>query len=210
MLLRRAAFRAGGRAPQRRGCVTGMPSREELLRLSTKDLKKLALKRQLQTSDCTEKAHIVDKILGEPAAKLETKTTTQTPFQTAAKMFSWREILVIAALLGYASYRMYTSSESSEVRDLRKLAAAGDSSACIALAKKLYAGEGTAAKPAEAFEIIRRAADAGDAWAQTEVGGMYCRGEGTVQNYPTGYKYFLLAAQQNNQNAMYNLAKLCE
>jgi hypothetical protein len=58
----------------------------------------------------------------------------------------------------------------------------------------------------EDFERVRGWADKGKAWAQVELGNAYKSGQGVEQSYEKAIEYYALALQQDDPNAMYNLA----
>ena len=194
-----------------RHATTGLPTREELHRLSVKELKKLALRRQMTTDDCVEKAQIIDKILGE-----EVKMGKDMPTRGKGGVLSTVEMRVAAVVCVVLAWYIWGKVKRSlfdppHIRELRALVAEGDIPAHVTLAKALYAGEGgIEVDYAESFRLLRIGADAGNADAQCELGGLYCRGEGTEQDHALGYTLFLISAQQGNTNAMYNVAKLLE
>ena len=55
------------------------------------------------------------------------------------------------------------------------------------------------------FETIRKAAEQGQADAQTNLGVMYYNGEGVVKNAQEAVKWWLKAAEQGNAEAQYYL-----
>jgi len=54
----------------------------------------------------------------------------------------------------------------------------------------------------------RRRADAGDANAQLNMGGLYFKGQDVAQDYAEAAKWFLLAAQQGQAQAQFNLGMM--
>jgi TPR repeat protein len=63
---------------------------------------------------------------------------------------------------------------------------------------------------AQAMKWCRKAADQGDAAAQTEVGTLYELGQGVTRDYKNALKWYLKAAIQDNPDAQYHLAQLYE
>ena len=61
-----------------------------------------------------------------------------------------------------------------------------------------------------AVEYFRRAADAGHAWAQYNLGHMYLDGRGIAQNPTAAFCYYLKAAEQRHERAMNLLGRCCE
>ena len=165
----------------------------------------------MSTHDCVEKAQIIDKILGTEA--VPTKTATRGK----GGLLSTTEYRVAAAvallLLFYAGKVAYKKWESAEVRELRTKVKGGDIEAMCALSQKLYTGDGALVDVDAAFQLLKQAAKGGNPWAMTELGAMYCRGEGTPNNeklYAPAYELFLKAAMAGHRNAMYNLAEVLE
>ena len=71
-------------------------------------------------------------------------------------------------------------------------------------------GWGTDADPAAAVDYFRRAADAGHAWAQYNLGHMYLDGRGIAQNPTAAFYYYFQAAEQRHERAMNLLGRCCE
>jgi TPR repeat protein len=71
-------------------------------------------------------------------------------------------------------------------------------------------GQGLDLDYAEAVKWYRKAADQGDAWAQTNLGAMYANGQGVSQDYTEALRWYRKAAEQgfaraqNNLGVMYN------
>ena len=198
------------RIASKRWC-TGAPTREQLLRLSIKDLTTLAKKKRLSTSDCIEKSHIIDKILGQDG-KLQGGTNEVREYKEIG-FFTKNEKQMLSVLSGllltYVIYRIWKMMEDDEVTKLRKATENGDLIAKKELAKRLSSGDGTHSDSETAFKLLLELADEQkDPWAQCEVGGMYCRGHGVEANIPNCFEYMLLSAKQGNVNAMYNVADL--
>jgi TPR repeat protein len=63
---------------------------------------------------------------------------------------------------------------------------------------------------AEAVKECRRAAEQGDAAAQSNLGLMYDEGRGAAQDYTEALKWYRRAAEQNNATAQYNLGAMYE
>ena len=61
---------------------------------------------------------------------------------------------------------------------------------------------------AEAVKWYRRAAEEGDANAQTKLGLMYDKGDGVPQDFAEAVKWYRRAAEQGNAEAQYNLARM--
>ena len=55
-------------------------------------------------------------------------------------------------------------------------------------------GEGLQQDYTEAIKWLRKAADQGDVWAQSEIGEMFAKGEGVTQNTITAYMWFEIAS----------------
>ena len=55
------------------------------------------------------------------------------------------------------------------------------------------------------LKITRPLATKGEAWAQSNLGGMYVNGQGVLQDYAEAVKWFKLAAAQGSEMAQYNL-----
>jgi len=62
----------------------------------------------------------------------------------------------------------------------------------------------------EGFELARGWADKGKAWAQAQLGARYSFGKGVEQSYDKAIEYYTLAIQQDDPNAMFDLAVLYE
>ena len=63
---------------------------------------------------------------------------------------------------------------------------------------------------AEAVKECRRAAEQGDAAAQSNLGLMYDEGRGVAQDYTEALKWYRRAADQGNATAQYNLGAMYE
>ena len=62
--------------------------------------------------------------------------------------------------------------------------------------------------PAAAPSALRARAEAGDANAQLNMGGMYFTGKGVTQDYAESARWFLLAARQGHAQAQFNLGMM--
>ena len=62
----------------------------------------------------------------------------------------------------------------------------------------------------EHFELVRRWADKGKAWAQASLGNAYRVGQGVGQSDEQAIRYLTLALQQNDSNAMFGLGSIWE
>jgi TPR repeat protein len=71
-------------------------------------------------------------------------------------------------------------------------------------------GWGVAADPAAAARWYRRAAAAGHAWAQYNLGHLYLDGRGVAQDFDAAFKYYHRAAQQRHERAMNLVGRCCE
>jgi TPR repeat protein len=71
-------------------------------------------------------------------------------------------------------------------------------------------GWGTVEDPGEAVEYFQRAADAGHAWAQYNLGHMYLDGRGVGQDLARAFDYYLEAAEQRHERAMNLVGRCCE
>jgi uncharacterized protein len=60
----------------------------------------------------------------------------------------------------------------------------------------------------EHFELERGWADKGKAWAQAQLGNLYKFGKGVEQSYEKAIEYLTLALQQDDPNAMFDLATM--
>ena len=60
----------------------------------------------------------------------------------------------------------------------------------------------------EQFEVVLGWADKGKAWAQASLGDKYFFGKGVDQSYEKAIEYYTLAIQQNDSNAMFDLANM--
>ena len=66
-------------------------------------------------------------------------------------------------------------------------------------------GRGVTRDDAQSVEWYRKAADQGDADAQTLLGRMYRKGRGVPQDYTQAVHWFRRGAQQGNVKAQFNL-----
>jgi len=73
----------------------------------------------------------------------------------------------------------------------------------MALAYKLYLGEGTELDHPRAARLFHKAAANGNSDAQFALGCMYQNGQGVDQNYMTAAKWYLKSAQSGNANGQY-------
>jgi tetratricopeptide (TPR) repeat protein len=71
-------------------------------------------------------------------------------------------------------------------------------------------GWATAEDPAAAAEQYHRAADAGHAWAQYNLGHLYLDGRGMPRDAVRAYAYYLRAAEQRHERAMNLAGRCCE
>jgi len=55
---------------------------------------------------------------------------------------------------------------------------------------------------ADAFRLLKTAADAGDSDAQVNLGYLYARGQGVAQNQQEAMRLYLLSAKQGNPEGM--------
>ncbi len=67
-----------------------------------------------------------------------------------------------------------------------------------------------AENPAAAAEHFLRAADAGHAWAQYNLGHLYLDGRGVRRDRALAYRYYLEAAEQGHGRAMSLVGRCCE
>ena len=73
----------------------------------------------------------------------------------------------------------------------------------------MYAkGEGVSENDFEAVRWYRKAAEQGDAGAQSNLGSMYAMGDGVAKNMPKAYAWWSLAKSQGDRSAMQNVAVL--
>ena len=76
------------------------------------------------------------------------------------------------------------------------------------LAFMYYFGKGVAENPKKAVELWKKAADKGNVNAQNSLAGMYLTGEGMSKPNPEiASRFHLLAAQQGNSFAQYNIGR---
>src|SRR5437899_3427505 len=61
-----------------------------------------------------------------------------------------------------------------------------------------------------AFAKFKKAAEAGNADAQTRLGFMYAVGKGVAQDYPQAVRWYTKAAEAGNQDAQYGLGGMYE
>ena len=73
----------------------------------------------------------------------------------------------------------------------------------MALAYKLYLGDGMELDHPRAARLFHKAAASGDSDAQFALGCMYQNGQGVDQNYMTSAKWYLKSAQAGNANGQY-------
>ena len=79
-------------------------------------------------------------------------------------------------------------------------------SACLGLVLPVLFGACTPTnEDTEDLELIRKAADQGDASAQSNLGYMYANGQGVTQDDKEAVKWYRLAADQGNASAQFNL-----
>jgi hypothetical protein len=71
-------------------------------------------------------------------------------------------------------------------------------------------GWGSPEHPAAAAEQYRRAAAAGNAWAQYNLGHLYLDGRGVARDWHQAYDYYLRAATQGHERAMNLVGRCCE
>jgi uncharacterized protein len=65
-------------------------------------------------------------------------------------------------------------------------------------------GQGVTPDSAEALRWYRKAADQGNAEAQTNLGTCYVKGDGVPQDYVLAHMWLSLAAAQGNADAAHN------
>ncbi len=84
----------------------------------------------------------------------------------------------------------------------------GDPEACAFLGKEYYFGWNIEQDLDRALRYLTVAADSGHALSQFLAGFMHWSGRGTEPNEDKALEYFLLAAEQDVPEAMYNVAKI--
>ncbi len=89
-----------------------------------------------------------------------------------------------------------------------KLCEEGDPEMCAFLGKEFYYGWNVPQDLDRAKRYLTVAAEHGDAISQFTLGFMYWSGRGTEPDIDKAYDLFLLAANQDIPEAMYNVAKI--
>ena len=105
-----------------------------------------------------------------------------------------RAILLAAAI----STLLACTSLSSDVKNLRRQANAGDAEAQNRLGVMYANGQGVPQDLAESARWYRKAADQGDAGAQYNLGLMCFNGQGVPTDYAQAYFWFSLAASRGS------------
>lgn len=97
-------------------------------------------------------------------------------------------------------------AETQNMATLQLRAAAGDAEAQVRLADDYFTGNGIGQDYAQAFEWYKKAANAGNPEAQTELGLMYAKGYDVVPvDYNEAIRWTRIAAEQGYVGAEYNL-----
>jgi|GEM_PF-1296167 len=97
-------------------------------------------------------------------------------------------------------------AETADIATLQIQAQAGDVKAQVRLADDYFTGNGIGQDYAKAFDWYRKAANAGDPEAQTELGLMYAKGyDVTPVDYKEAIHWTRIAAEQGYVGAQYNL-----
>lgn len=89
-----------------------------------------------------------------------------------------------------------------------ELCEAGDPEMCAFLGKEFYYGWNVPQDLDRALRYLTVASENGDAISQFTPGFMYWSGRGTEPDIDKAYDLFLLAANQDIPEAMYNVAKI--
>lgn len=101
----------------------------------------------------------------------------------------------------YLSGKGLETSGIDAVKWFRKAAEHGSPAAEYYLGKCYFDGTGVSRNIQEGLERTRRAAEAGFALAQNALGNCYERGTGLEKDYLQAYKWYALAAAQDDANA---------
>jgi len=101
-----------------------------------------------------------------------------------------------------------TGSDLCKIKELQKLAEAGDSNAMRELGLCYENGQGVNQDYNEAAKWYRKSADAGNAWAMGQLAYYYEYGQGVNQDYNEAAKWYRKAADAENAWAMDNLGWL--
>lgn len=96
----------------------------------------------------------------------------------------------------------------AKVQAIIELCEDGDPEACAFLGKEFYFGWNIGQDLDRALRYLTTAAESGDAISQFLVGFMHWSGRGTEQDEGKALSWFLLAAEQEVPEAMYNVAKI--
>ena len=95
--------------------------------------------------------------------------------------------------------------DSSKIKDLQKLAEAGDSNAMGELGHCYENGNGVGQDCNEAAKWYRKAADAGNAWAMCQLGNLYLNGRGVIQNDFEAYNWYCKGAEAGESASIANM-----
>lgn len=96
----------------------------------------------------------------------------------------------------------------TELEQLHKSAAAGESAAQFELGNRYLYGDGVEADDFEAARLFREAAQQGDNNAQYNLGVMYMQGKGVIADLPQAIDWFVKAANQGDAPAQFTMATL--
>lgn len=97
-------------------------------------------------------------------------------------------------------------AETADIATLQIQAQAGDVKAQVQLADDYFTGNGIGQDYAKAFDWYKKAANAGNPEAQTELGLMYAKGyDVTPVDYKEALHWTRIAAEQGYVGAQYNL-----
>lgn len=110
---------------------------------------------------------------------------------------------------GAERYQMETSGQENDrqqLEQLRRLAAAGDAEACLALANRFRRGDGVPVDLVAAWNNYVTAARAGNLEAMTNVGVMYDQGQTVPPDPEKACRCYRYAAERGFAVAQYNLA----
>ena len=97
-------------------------------------------------------------------------------------------------------------------KTLKRLLLAASLCCLVATANAAPFDDATAAQDrgdyAQALKILRPLAAQGDAFAQFNIGEMYGKGQGVIQDFKEALKWYRLAAAQGNATAQLNIGEM--
>ena len=127
------------------------------------------------------------------------------------EMRQMKKLLIIATVACLATVIFAQSQKMPSASEIKQKAEAGDAMAQAQYASMLQFGQGVEKNEAEALKWYQKSAEAGNAYAQANM-GVFCQtgGGGMAKDIAKAAEWFEKAAKQGNTHAQFYLARLYE